>query len=372
MVILNIGRPYETRPPRVTSHKSMRVPAILLVAVLSLSAQEDLPRRSDIVVTTKVVIAPTTVTDGDGKFVNGLQVGDFVLTDNEKPQRITQDVVFQPLSMVVAVQANAQVEGILPKLQKIGPAINALVTGETGEVAVIGFDHRIQTLQEFTSDPDKLDLAFKKLKVGSSSAVLNDVTMHAINLLRNRPQNRRRIILLISETRDVAGSMHPREVLSAAQFANVLIYSINISRLMSSVTKSAPYTRPDPIPPEARRSPTGGVLTPTQSLQMSGTGNFVPMFVEIFKGVKGLFFDNPSELYTKYTGGREYSFMSQRALEQAITDIGEELHSQYLLSYTPTNLDEAGFHTIEVRVKGRPNLKIRTRPGYWIAGGPQQ
>jgi VWFA-related protein len=371
MDIQNISRRSETRLSQATSHKSMRVPAIILVAVLALSAQEDLPRRSDIVVTTKVVIAPTTVTDNDGRFINGLQVNDFVLTDNDKPQRITQDIEFQPLSMVVAVQANAQVEGLLPKLQKIGAAINALVAGDTGEVAVIGFDHRIQTLQEFTSDPNKLDLAFKKLKPGSSSAVLNDTTMHAINLLRNRPQNRRRVILLISETRDVAGSMHPREVLSAAQFANVLIYSINISRLMSSVTRSAPYTRPDPIPPEARRSPTGGVMTPTQSIQMSGTGNFIPLFVEIFKGVKGVFVDNPSELYTKYTGGREYSFASQRALEQAITEIGEELHSQYLLSYTPSNLDEAGFHTIDVKVKGRPNLKIRTRPGYWIAGGAQ-
>lgn len=371
MAILNIHQRRETRLSPLTSHKGMRVPALILVGVLTLSAQDDLPRRSDIVVTTKVVIAPTTVTDNDGRFINGLQVNDFVLTDNDKPQRITQDVVFQPLSLVVAVQSNAQVEGIIPKLQKIGPAIGSLIAGESGEVAVVGFDHRIMDLQEFTSDPQKLDLAFKKLKPGSSSAALNDASMHAINLLRNRPQNRRRVLLLISETRDVAGSMHPREVLSAAQFANVLVYSINISRLMSSFTKSAPYTRPDPIPPEARRSPTGGVLTPTQSLQMHGTGNFVPLFVEIFKGVKGIFIDNPSELYTKYTGGREYSFASEKALGQAITDIGEELHSQYLLSYTPTNLVEAGFHTIEVRVKGRPNLKVRTRPGYWIAGGSQ-
>jgi VWFA-related protein len=349
----------------------MKTPAILLAAVLALSAQEDLPKRSDIIVTTKVVIAPTTVTDGDGRFVNGLQVGDFVLTDNDKPQRITQDVVFQPLSLVVAVQSNAQVEGLLPKIQKISPAISTLVTGDSGEVAVLGFDHRIQTHQEFTSDPTKLDLAFKKLKVGSSSSRLNDAAMQGINMLRNRPQNRRRILLLISETRDVAGSARPRDVLTAAQFANVLIYSIDISRFMSSLTRSAPYTRPDAIPPEARHSPAGGTLTPTQISQSYQTGNYIPMFVEIFKGVKGIFVDNPSELYTKYTGGREYSFASQKALEQAVTDLGEELHSQYLLSYSPTNLEEAGFHTIVVRVKGRPGLTVRTRPGYWIAGGTQ-
>ena len=112
----------------------MRSPAIVVLATLTLSAQEDLPKRSDIVVTTKVVIAPTTVMDHDHRFVNGLHVDDFVLTDNDKLQRITQDVVFQPLSIVVAVQANADVEGILPKIQKIGPVLSTLVTGETGEI----------------------------------------------------------------------------------------------------------------------------------------------------------------------------------------------------------------------------------------------
>ena len=348
----------------------MRSPAIVLLAALALSAQEDLPKRSDIVVTTKVVIAPTTVTDRDNRFVNGLHVDDFTLTDNDRLQRITQDVVFQPLSIVVAVQANADVEGILPKIQKIGPVLSTLVTGDTGEIAVMCFDHRIRTLQEFTTDPDKVEIALKKITPGSSSSKLNDATMEAINMLRNRPLNRRRIILLISETRDIAGSFRPREVLEAAQFQNVLVYCVDISHLLSASTRSAPYVRPPAIPAEAHMNPTGGVLTPTEQLQMS-TSNFVPMFVEIFKGVKGIFVDNPSELYTKWTGGREYSFATQKGLEQAISGIGEELHSQYLLSYTPTNLDEAGFHTINVTVKGRPGLKIRVRPGYYIAGGAQ-
>ncbi len=349
----------------------MRTPALVLLTVLSLAAQDDLPRRSDIIVPVRVVIAPTTVTGSDGRFANGLHVEDFLLTDNDKPQRITQDHAFQPLSIVVAVQASAGVEGLLPKIQKIGALLSTLVTGETGEVAVMAFDHRKQRLQDFTSDPDKIETALKKIKPGSSSSVLNDVTMEAINMLRTRPQNRRRIILLISETRDVAGSIRPREVLTAAQFANVLIYSVDISHLLSSITRKAPYTRPPAIPPEAHHNPTGGVMTPTELAQNTQTGNILPAFAEIFKGVKGIFVDNPSELYTRYTGGREYSFASQKGLDQAISDMGEELHSQYLLSYSPTNLDEPGFHTINVVVKGRRDLKVRSRPGYWVAGGSQ-
>ncbi len=130
----------------------MRTPGILLLCVLTLLAQDDLPKRSDIVTTVKVVIAPTTVTDRDGNFVNGLTVNDFVLYDNDKLQRIQQDVTYEPISMVIAVQANAQVEGVLPKIQKIGAELDALVLGDQGEAAVLAFDHRIRTLQDFTTE----------------------------------------------------------------------------------------------------------------------------------------------------------------------------------------------------------------------------
>jgi VWFA-related protein len=151
----------------------------------------------------------------------------------------------------------------------------------------------------------------------------------------------------------------------------VLVYSVDISHLLASATRSAPYVRPPAIPAEAHQMPAGQVMTPTEQLQNTQTGNYIPMFVEIFKGIKGIFIDNPSTVYTKFTGGRQYSFATQRGLDQAITEIGEELHSQYLLSYTPDNQEDAGFHTINVWVKGRSDLKIRARPGYYIAGGAQ-
>ena len=53
-----------------------------------------------------------------------------------------------------------------------------------------------------------------------------------------------------------------------------------------------------------------------------------------------------------------------------ISGIGDELHSQYLLSYSPNNQTEGGFHEIKV-VVNRPKLEVRTRPGYWVAGRPE-
>jgi hypothetical protein len=62
--------------------------------------------------------------------------------------------------------------------------------------------------------------------------------------------------------------------------------------------------------------------------------------------------------------------MTQSDLEQAIIQIGTEIRSQYILSYSPNNKLEGGFHRIHVDVD-RPGLKVRTRGGYWMAGVPE-
>ncbi len=55
--------------------------------------------------------------------------------------------------MVIAVQANLEVEKMLPMIQKLASAIQAQILGDDGEAAVIEFDHRIQTLTRFHLGP---------------------------------------------------------------------------------------------------------------------------------------------------------------------------------------------------------------------------
>ena len=105
-------------------------------------------------VTTRLVQAPVTVIDKHGDtYVDGLQPQDFQLYDNGKEQNIHVDVTYQPISMVIAVQASDQVEGILPKINRIGSMIEPVLIGEQGEAAVMAFDHRFRVMQDFTSDP---------------------------------------------------------------------------------------------------------------------------------------------------------------------------------------------------------------------------
>lgn len=350
-----------------------RTLALLCAAVL-LAAQDPPkpdPKDNDPVIreSFKFVLAPVTVLDKGGNFVNGLTQYDFRLFDNGKPQRITEDVASHPLSLVVAIQQNTDVEKILPQIQKLGSIFEALVLGENGEMALLGFDHRIQTLVEFTTDTDKIDAGFKKLKSGSSTSALNDAAIAGINMLRTRPPSRRRVLMLIAENRDKGSEIKEREVLSAAEFANVVVYSINVSELLAALTSKAQPPRPNPLPPGAQHLPAGIVNTPTTDSQMA-MGNWVPLFKDIFDKAKSVFIPNPLTVFTKYTGGREFSFKTQRTLEHDVSLVGEELHSQYLLTYSPNNQSEPGFHQIVVEVL-KPSLQVRTRDGYWLAGKPE-
>jgi VWFA-related protein len=318
------------------------------------------------VIGVRAVQAPVTVLDRDGNVVNNLNVLNFKLFDNGKEQKIAQDFANHSLSLVVVVQANAAVEKIIPQIQKIGSVFDNLV-GDNGELALLEFDHRVQTLTGFTSDPDKIHDAFKKLKPGSSTAKLNDATMEGINLLRNRDKERKRVMIIISEDRDNGSGMHVRDVMTATEFANVVIYTVDMSHLITSLTAPADTNRPDPIPPGGTWLPNGAIMTPTLQIQQGQEGNWVTAFTEIFKAVKGIFIPNPLKVYTRYSGGRQYSFMTQKGLEQAVAKIGDDLHSQYLLTYTPNNQDESGFHNIRVEVN-KPDLKVYSRDGYWWQG----
>jgi len=162
-----------------------------------------------------------------------------------------------------------------------------------------------------------------------------------------------------------------REVLTEAEFANVVIYSLDISSVLAGLTSKAMPQPPPSIPTAAQHMPAGGSATPTTVDQNYYNGNYIPVFVDIFKAVKSVFVEDALDVFTRFTGGKEYSFVSERSLERAVQGISQELHSQYLLSYTPNNQGDGGFHEIRVTVN-RPNLEVRTRPGYWVAAKPEQ
>lgn len=350
----------------------MRTLISLTIPVLMMAQEpQDLTFRESV----NVVVAPVIVKDRSGRYVNGLEARDFTLLDNGKPQDLKLDVSFVPISMVVAVQASSNAEIFLPTMKKIGPLLEGLVLGQAGEAAILAFDHRMQVKQEFTNDGNLFKAALESIKPGSSSHAMIDAVFYATRMLRSRPSDHRRVLLLITETRDKGSEGRMREALLEAQYHNIIIYTVNINRAVTMLTDKGQPPRWDHVPPAGRPRVASTPQTPTAQAQMTGlqgnSANFVPLFVEIFRQAKSIFFDNPAEVFTKYTGGREYSFINQSTLERVLSDLGEELHSQYLLSYNPNNKAEGGWHDIKVEVSPRSReYEVRTRPGYWMASVP--
>ena len=367
-----LGPPPEKLPP--DTDRSITIPAKNTPAAGSTSSD---PKGADVIrVETRSVLVPTTVLDPDGHgYVNGLQPSEFELTDNSKPQKITSEAVQLPMSVVLAIQANSEVEPVLPTLRKAGVLLQGLVTGRNNDIAVIAFDHRIQHLQDFTADPAKLDDAMQKLTAGSSSARVIDAVGAADQMLVNHDpnRNRRRVIVLVSRNLDKGSEGRLQETARRMQFDNVIVYCVDISRAYTALMKKPDYPRPamGGIPPEAQGNIAGGIpRTETTNVQQED-GNVLNGVPPIYNGIRNLFRKSPAEAFAQFTGGRMYNFAKQRGLEAAISDIGADLNSQYLLSYTPNDSDEPGFHTIVVKVN-RPGLYVHTRPGYWTGGGKYQ
>ncbi len=181
-------------PPRSMWHRhSCLCWALTILSPLAAQTQPPLIR-----VPVRLVIAPTSVTNERGKFINGLTVSDFTLFDNDVPQQIHEDADFLPISLAVAIQTNLTVEGILPRIHELGPLLGTLVVGDGGECSIMTFDENVTLLQDFTGDLGHLTQSLQHVELSNSSSHLIDATLRAIRLLKERPSDRRRILLLIS------------------------------------------------------------------------------------------------------------------------------------------------------------------------------
>jgi len=311
----------------------------LLPLALATAALAQAPLRT----TVHLVIAPTTVTDAHGVSIDGLTAPDFRLWDDGQPRDVRVDFASVPISLVLAVERSFWSAAVLNKTRKIGGMFEPLVTGERGEVAVVAFDSAVSVEQEFTTDFEGVEKALKKIQPGDDGAKTVDAVAESVRLLARRPPERRRVLLLISETRDRGSKTRIEDAVTQAQQENVVIYPLSYSAYTTPFTAKA------------------GTL-PAPDHAMNGI-EFGPILYEIAHLAKA----NAAEAFARYTGGERLSFTRQKILERAVERIGEDLHSQYLLSFTAAPDAGARFHSITVAVPGRPGAKVRTRPGYWMA-----
>jgi VWFA-related protein len=265
------------------------------------------------------------------------------------------------------------VEAVLPQLHKLGILLTQ-ITGKEGEAAVVAFDCRLATPQDFTTDNDKIKVAINNIKAGCGGTRLIDAVEQGVFMLRRRPATNRRVLLLVSETRDEGSAARLKEVMINATLQNVQVYAVDISQLSVRLNQKQDDPRPIPYDVAAQDFPMGQAATPTTMEQNYGMQNRVqaiPLLKEIFIDTKGLFVKDPSTQFANATGGHQFVFVREKGLEEAVQRISQEVHSQYLVSYAPNNGGEGGYHTIVVNIDREPGYICKTRPGYWTGGGAQ-
>ncbi len=325
-----------------------------------------------------LVNTPVTVRDAKGEMVHNLEVTDFHVTDNGVEQKITHfDLGSEPLSIVFVVETSSRVSPILPELRRTGTLMTQTVMGPSGEAAIVGFNDSVDTLQEFTTDEDAIETKITRLQEGTAGARLYDAMAKGVEMLSGRPgptvtrKGRRRVLLVISEAGDQGSEAKLGEVLRRAQLENVTIYSVGISSTRAALQKKPDYKRPvQPTPEGTFGSPPapGTVQTPTTEDNKyggaAGGGDLLALAVWAVMHVKDQITENGLQIATTATGGAHLATWKNQSIEKAIDEVGGELHSQYMLMYTPTGTDLGGYHEIKVDVD-RKELKVRARPGYY-------
>jgi VWFA-related protein len=307
-----------------------------LFAACFLAGQETTIRT-----TVPIVVVPVTVTDSKGHFVYGLQSSDFQLLDNGKPLPVRADDPdsgVAPPRLVVLVQTSDLADSALLKIRKTGAMIQQAVLGAKGEAAVLTFSDEVTLVQDFTSSADQLSDTFSDLKrADSGEGRMLDAVVEALNLLANRPGSAAASILVIGENKDRGSKAKLTELVERMQrlpvTVNTLVYSVYLTAF---TTKGGDYTPPD----------SGGLLNAITETARLGK-------------------KNASAVLTSATGGQSFRFETQSKLENNLIRMGQEIHSRYLVSFTPEAQQTPSFHSIAITIKGQPQLTVRTRPGYW-------
>jgi VWFA-related protein len=317
-------------------------------------------------VPSNLVETPVTVTDSKGEFVFDLSESDFHILDNGVPQHILNFVQeTRPLAVVILIQNNEFMAPLLPQLRPLAPLFSGLLLGPQGTAAVLTFSDRVKVAQDFSSSGDRLGETLKGLSTQGNQERLNDGLARAIALLEQRPKSERRIIVAFSDGFDSGSETSEDDLVQRATKAEVTIYGLGFSRTQAMFKEKPHDNGPNALDRQVARPVGPGVPpTPTNADNTYGThgaGNSVlsaaAALIHSTLGTPAL------DTYAKYTGGVFYSHWSEKALQEQLSRMASDIHSQYELAYVPETPYQPGFHRIEVHV-GRPGMKVRTRAGY--------
>jgi VWFA-related protein len=291
-----------------------------------------------------VVLIPALVKDPQGGIVYGLQAKNFLVEDDgvEQPARLDEATEGQPISLVVAIQRGGRAAYEFPRMQGLKSMLDPLFALGTARVAVVEFDSQVEITRNFTRDATLVEDDLRNLQPGGGGAAILDAIGSSINLLKQEPEERLRILLLISETRDHGSHVKIDDAVAAIGQSNAVMYALAFSPALSNILDTGRGTNKN---------------------EMHQGINFLDLLYMTAQALK----KNVPSTIAAMTGGEYELFATRKKFDVRMNDFTNHLHSRYLLSFAPKN-PHPGLHQIRVRLKDAGDATVLARSSYWAEG----
>ncbi len=297
-----------------------RLFACAAVAACAVAATAAAPQQPTFRGTGDAVQVFATVTDGDGRLVTTLTRDQFEVVDAGQVRRIldVHSDATSPTSIALLVDGSGSMRmgAALESSRAIADAVLASLDPRRDDAALLSFDSRLLTLQDFTSDFDRVRASLANLEAWGTTS-LYDAIAGSAGLVGERTQNRRAIIVL-TDGADNASEYSPEDVGRIASSIDVPVYVFSLASAAAPLEGSAARHRRSTLAQLAHA-----------------------------------------------TGGEYFAAGTPKGVAAGIKRVVDDLHHQYLISFEAAAFD--GLRRIEIRTH-QPDLKVRSRG--WYQGRP--
>jgi len=291
-----------------------------------------------------IVLVPALVKDAQGGIVYGLEAKNFAVEDDGVAQAVRLDEVpeGQAVSLVVVIQRGRRASYEFPRMRGLTTMLGPLF--ETGKVrvSIVEFDSRVELTREFTDDPSLIAADLHSLQPGDDGAAILDAVAYAIRLLKEEPDGRERVLLLISETRDHGSHTKIEDSVAAIGQINATMYALAFSPALSNILDTG---------------------RGNNQAEMHQGVDFIDL---AYRTVQAMRKNVPSTM-AAMTGGEYELFASQKKFDFRMNDFTNHLHSRYLLSFVPKS-PHAGMHQLRVHLNDAGDATVLARTSYWVEG----